>query len=305
MSKDPPTPPLVPPRSPGIGTKNYHAFQAAGDIIVVGATMPVSINLFFQLILTRKLSTYAHVLLCVIPGLYLHSTPKFGVHFLYAEELAANFVRRYDKRWRAYRNKRLARDAQLAAAFKERAQFYVGQLYNWAFFGKRLRGYTFETAHSFCSEYVARVFKDIGLAFPINTGDRMERALPNDLYHSIQANEDWDDVTQNYLRMYQSENLHSGIADFDRVTRFFFIYGAINRLGSSMSVARLTREGDRIISEIGRLLETYPNADEKTKSTIKEWYAQWSEEWIEELDALSAKFTVIPQGPKMALGMLN
>jgi hypothetical protein len=93
----------------------------------------------------------------------------------------------------------LAKDHELAATVQVRAQYYLGQQYNWLFHATRLVGKHYRVTHSFCSELVARVFADLGE--PFYRGYRVEpqNLFPTDIASETQG-EDWENVTEEYRR---------------------------------------------------------------------------------------------------------
>jgi hypothetical protein len=180
--------------------------QKTGDVVLVGEGDKPSPNLAIQSLLTFKRAKYAHVLLCVMPGLYIHSTPRNGVYFLDAEDSEADFPGKYGQRWAAFRNPPVAGDTAIQGLLLNRANFYFGQIYNWGFHSSPLFGSTYNVSHSFCSELIARVFSDIG--FPLFNGNPIppERMLPTHIASAIQR-QSWNDVTEDYRQMFQNETI--------------------------------------------------------------------------------------------------
>lgn len=181
----------------------FYTFQRHGDIVLVAADKSLNLNLLLQSLLRGHQARFSHVLLCVMPGLYVHSTTDRGVHLVAAEDEEANFPAKYGDAWKVLRHQRLANDLNLAARLQWRVIFYLGQDYNWSFQATHWRGTQYNLAHSFCSELVARVFQDIGVS-AFGEPKAPPDTLPTDFDH-VAIGQDWIDVTADYRRPFEAE----------------------------------------------------------------------------------------------------
>jgi hypothetical protein len=174
---------------------HFEKFQKAGDIIFIQTRKRIPLNRFAQSLATAKRANYTHVLLCVMPGLYVHSVVKPGVHLVAAEDDEGNFPARYGKRWKVVRNIKVAKDPMLMGQVANKAIYYIGQKYNGAFAISSLLPWRFKASRSFCSELVARIYADLG--HPINKL-KPEQILPVHIDIAAQKSAEWQDVTSEY-----------------------------------------------------------------------------------------------------------
>lgn len=266
----------------------FQTVQKTGDIILVGESQKGSPNLAIQSLLTGEGAVYAHVLLCVLPGLYIHSTPKHGVDFLDAELPEADFPERYGPRWAVFRNPRVADDQALGHSLMERAMFYFGQMYNWRFQASPIFGPIFGTSHSFCSELVARIFNDLGLPLFGERRIRPERILPTHVARAIHEQK-WSDITEDYRRMFKDSKvikpdllLAFSRADVTMCLAVRAIFKKTAMLGTTSAVTRvrLNIEQDKLAALLKSFRELIQDLDQES---LKGWRVKINE-WMKEND---------------------
>ncbi len=191
--------------------KRFHRFQRIGDIIFVSSKKFPNANLLTQSLIAGNTARYSHVLLCVLPGLYVHSMPENGVQFLQGESPDADFDKKYGTAWAVRRLRRLSDNPELAGRLSWRAAYYLGQSYNWVFLGSRLIGQSYSTSHSFCSELIVRIFNDVGVPI-LQPAFAPEKALPAHLDEAT-LSDDWTDLTSSYHSLFQPPEP----SEFDRL----------------------------------------------------------------------------------------
>lgn len=189
--------------------------QEPGDIIFVrGDGITALLNCSYQrvagasIVLGNRVHWAAvpsHVLVVVAPGLYLHSMPAGGVHFVRAEEYPLSSFPLLKVMRRNYSS-----DAQKEVAHEElqrAAQCHIQQRYNFkinlTLWTQRLR------SHSYCSQLVAQVYELAHL--PISSRPPRQ-VLPIHLLEACSGNA-WSDVTEDYRRF---ERLLPSIPEEDR-----------------------------------------------------------------------------------------
>lgn len=180
----------------------FNHFQSSGDVIFVRQSKGL-FNRIAQKVLAQKPALYTHVLLCVLPGLYMHSMPDGGVHFVQAEDPRFNFAKKHGDNWKVRRNVALVDNLGRYSEIGDKAAYYIGQKYNGLFLASPLRGKAFTESHSFCSELIARVFADLGIP-PFDEGIRAEHILPAHLDEiTADPDSDWHDVTEDYRAYFE------------------------------------------------------------------------------------------------------
>lgn len=164
----------------------FCTFQQTGDVVLVrGRDGSKLFNLVGQTLVRGKIAEYSHVLLCVIPGLYVHAMPRGGVHFVSTEDDEVRFSA-VCSRWSARRNTTLSQADKVAIL--SAAIYFLGQDYNYLL--------TASTRHSYCSELIAKVFRKI-MRDVIPRDQPPETAFPVDVAGAT-ALPPWSDVTAEY-----------------------------------------------------------------------------------------------------------
>lgn len=174
---------------------HFEKFQNAGDIIFVRTPKRIPLNRIAQTVATGKRAKYTHVLLCVMPGLYVHSVVNQGVHLVLAENEEGNFPALYGDGWKVVRNLNLSQNHQSMAMVAYRAAYYIGQKYNGAFAVSGFLSQRFKISRSFCSELIAKIFVDLG--HPI-ANLKPEQILPAHIDSATKDSDQWKDVTSEY-----------------------------------------------------------------------------------------------------------
>jgi hypothetical protein len=152
-----------------------------------------------QLVVAKGEPRFSHVMLCIMPGLYVHSMPDGGVHLVATEDPNWDFGKLHRDAWSVRRHRRLAEDPELVGTLPWRAAYYLGQRYNQLFFASSsigdLLSADYATSHSFCSELVSRIFSDLGLPYPEHSDHSSVLPIHLDLWSSTAP---WDEVTNAY-----------------------------------------------------------------------------------------------------------
>src|SRR5579864_5150736 len=179
----------------------FGRFQVPGDIVFVQTRKKIPFNRMAQTAVSRRRARYTHVLLCVMPGLYIHSIPHKGVHFIAAEDDEANFPEHYGDRLAVRRNTQLTNNVALAGQIPWKAQYFIGQKYNGAFGGAARLAQLWRDSHSFCSELIARIYQDLGISV---CDLAPEHVLPVHLDNATKSGQ-WIDVTSLYVAYFRGE----------------------------------------------------------------------------------------------------
>jgi hypothetical protein len=176
----------------------WSTFQKTGDILFTRSRgLAAFANRAGQLVTRGKLPGPTHVILCVVPGLYMHSTKARGVEVARAEDvrLANTPMPRHSLLYRVVRPAVMTPD--MASDLIDKAIYFHGQKYNSLFFAKTLlASERYQKSAAFCSEYVCAVYRAIKgelIARPD------EEVYPGMLESSLQA-PDWIDVTDEYRK---------------------------------------------------------------------------------------------------------
>jgi hypothetical protein len=181
------------PRQPG---HIDFLYQQPGDIVLVSDRKFGPVIRLAQTMASGKAALYSHTMLCVMPGLFIHATTPGGVGFVAAEDPSADFQSRYDHAWCVRRHASFAADDHLRQQVSQRAAYYLGQGYNWMIVGGRFLGLPYEQAHSYCSELVAKVYRDVDPVC-LATAEPPDRILPVHLA-ALTEGPQWTDVTERY-----------------------------------------------------------------------------------------------------------
>jgi hypothetical protein len=168
----------------------------------VRAPKKVSLNRTAQFLATGRRIGYSHVILCVIPGVYVHATTGRGVSLLLAEDDAVNFPARHGTRWRVRRNKKISNSINLSAQVGIKAQYYIGQRYSSAFGISALLSDKWKDSHALCSELIARIYAELGQEIVKRSP---EQVLPVHLRRATENSEHWIDVTEQYESYFRGE----------------------------------------------------------------------------------------------------
>src|ERR1041384_3930805 len=117
----------VEPERKGLVTANprFLEFQKAGDIIFICTPKKVPWNRIGQTVARGARARFTHVLLCVMPGLYIQSTTEHGVHLISGESEEGNFPALYGRHWKVMRYNKLSDEAR--SSLQHRALYYLGQ----------------------------------------------------------------------------------------------------------------------------------------------------------------------------------
>lgn len=154
-----------------------------GDILLLsGSSKTRSLNLGYQWAARRASAQYTHVALVLSPFRIIHAIPGKGVEI---------------RAWRDVRNEydigesSVARfcflDEQQRESLSARASYYFGQRYR--IFAMHKPSEIFENQQGIvCSQFVAQVFEDNGIAC---TRDGARRSLPADIDAYTRGIEDW------------------------------------------------------------------------------------------------------------------
>jgi hypothetical protein len=137
--------------------------------------------------------------LCIAPGLYIHSNKGRGVEFDQAEDfpLATSPVSGRRFLSSAVRLNNEEATASRNAQIIERAFYFYKQKYNAYFFVKNsLASERFRKSAAFCSEFISAVYRDIGI--PLTNLDN-EMVFPSTLEACLTLPR-WLDVTDEYRR---------------------------------------------------------------------------------------------------------
>ncbi len=142
----------------------------------------------------RRSPRFSHVLLCVMPGLYIESTPIALLHSHDKPAVRAVRAENYDRRDRSdflvMRPCALFDDPELHAKLNERCVFHHDRPYNF-------RPVSASDNRVRCSELVATIYGDLGIQL---VADRpYHETLPFDVEVAIEKHDGWLDVTELYL----------------------------------------------------------------------------------------------------------
>ena len=173
-------------------------FQNPGDILFTSSPgLGGKLNLLAQKFLTGRKTKATHVILCIAPGLYIHSNKGRGVEFDKAEDFPLDVS---PKTGRRYLCRAIRPQESTSVDFVElmnKALFFYQQKYNPFFFAKnRLTSNRYKESAAFCSEFVSAVYRNAGLAL---TELEDEKVFPSTLESHL-SGPDWVDVTEEYIR---------------------------------------------------------------------------------------------------------
>ncbi len=139
--------------------------QKVGDILLV-RTHKSKLNTVSQRLFTSgSKSGFSHAILCLQSGTYVESNyfgndnDNNGVRLFCADHLFHRLENEYSS-WKVVRHKAI--DSEKMMEISNRADYYYGQGYNRNFITKLSKGDYFAD-RSYCSEFIARVYADIGL----------------------------------------------------------------------------------------------------------------------------------------------
>ncbi|MBC7951614.1 MAG: hypothetical protein H7Z12_07290 [Rhodospirillaceae bacterium] len=166
--------------------------HSCGDIIFTLAPgWAPWVNRIAQFLLRGRFPRHSHVMLCIWPGLYIHSDKPGGVITVRAEE--ANLFKKY-KRVTVFRNQEWSANVDLSVKILHSATFHLKKGYNSGFFLSRLVR-SLDLSRVFCSELIARVFAERGLGDSLPS--RPFFCLPVDFERKVKV-ERWQNVTERY-----------------------------------------------------------------------------------------------------------
>lgn len=154
-------------------------------------------NLAGQRIMTKRSTKATHVILCIAPGLYIHSNKGKGVAFDLAENV--QFSKRLEKgKYYLCRvvRPRIPNDEEQRHNFQnllvEKDLYFYEQKYNLLLSAKRSN----DKSSAFCSEFISQVYREAGRPLS-NVQD--SKVYPATLEACL-TSPDWIDVTEEYRR---------------------------------------------------------------------------------------------------------
>jgi len=191
----------------------------AGDVVLVKGSGKVSdLIVAMQRAAVREYAaTYSHVILSIAPGIFIHSNKAGGVHIASLSSVIDG--KDYMGNWKVLRNleiqRRIGDDPSYALEILRKAIYYLRQDYN-KWFGipkgpSKEPGMQFDK-NTFCSELVAKVYRDLGIPLFRNIP---EKTFPVHI-EMLKYSSDWIDVTHVYksqLSEEQKEILRSIITE--------------------------------------------------------------------------------------------
>ena len=182
-----------------------------GDIILVNSKN--KINSFAQKLGTFKFIKnyeFTHVILSLSKDLFIESNLKIGVDVFDIKDLIERFLTIYDEKFLVIRNKNIQNNSKFQELIFTRAEYYYKQKYNSIFISPKK-----QRAKSYCSEFIANVYKDVG----INIKDKkLYPTWPIHIYELLTKDE-WLNVTEEYKDYFVFyKNLYNGIDDFNKFT---------------------------------------------------------------------------------------
>jgi hypothetical protein len=171
-------------------------FHRAGDIVLVAEHTRQSRYIrAWQAIVRlpivlkqRRYPHYSHCLICILPGLYVHSDFP-GVNLVLADEEQVSS----NPHFHVKRSTKLSKDPEAIAQVSSTAFYHLKKGYNLRFNFSRLSRKHYES-HAFCSQLVSHVYEKLGISF----GRSPSSVLPFDIELTLDNSSDWEDVTTNY-----------------------------------------------------------------------------------------------------------
>lgn len=167
--------------------------QLPGDVALVKGHGAIS-NAIIQaqrLLVPGYEPHYSHVALCLAPGALIHSTGE-GVHIVGPNKIFNDALYESRKVLRSVElQDRISRDNSYSYEITRKAVYYLRQRYNHLFLLKDVSS-TDET--SFCSELVAKVYRDLGIVISDLPATTTYPVHVEQLATSV----DWMDVTDLY-----------------------------------------------------------------------------------------------------------
>lgn len=181
---------------------SWNLFHQTGDILFTADdTIGSRANRAVQVALRhrecaslRRSPRFSHVFLCVMPGLYIESTPVALLHSHDKPAVRAVRTEHYDRSDRSdflvMRPYALFKSPELNAKVIQRCVFHHDRPYNFrpvSASGDRMR----------CSELVATIYGDLGIQLVANRP--YHETLPFDIEVALEKPDAWLDVTELYL----------------------------------------------------------------------------------------------------------
>lgn len=156
----------------------------SGDLIFLSPIKNKSANIFAQSLIRLSRAQHSHIAIAVKQGNVIHAMPKQGVQV----ESIRNLLKEKQSEFVVYRKKDLIQSIKIVS-LEDRLWHYNFQKYNYRFFFKSRRN------ASFCSELAAKSYAHINTQI---SDKAPKNTLPVDIYRHINANNDWDNVTEFY-----------------------------------------------------------------------------------------------------------
>jgi hypothetical protein len=181
----------------------WHLFHMTGDILfTVEATKESEGIRQFQAvwrakecISRRRKPRFSHVLMCVMPGLFIESTPSSW--HVDDDSPAVRFIRAEECDWKGrsdflvMRPRTLSSERDFCVKAQQRCIFHCDKPYHFYFVGDH-------EGRVFCSELVATIYDEVGVRL---VRDReCQDTLPFDLELIVDNTDSWIDVTLQYAR---------------------------------------------------------------------------------------------------------
>lgn len=136
--------------------------QMPGDVILTrGEGLTSELIIKGQNVINAGDSTYSHVLICVLPGLFAEATGKEVInYFLITDEKRSSLD---SKNWQVLRNEFVKNNTKLQSKIQSSIQYHIGKSYSIFEMGKRIINEKDEIDNptSFCSQFVCNVYKSI------------------------------------------------------------------------------------------------------------------------------------------------
>jgi hypothetical protein len=187
----------------------WHIFHATGDILFTADRAKGSDNIRRLQALRRaneclsrgRTPRFSHVLMCVMPGLYIESTPSSWR--IDDDSPAVRFIRAEDCDWTdrtdflVMRPRILSSEQEFCVKTQQRCIFHGGKPYHYYFVGD-------QKDRVFCSELVTTIYAEAGTR--LVPSRELRQTFPFDLELAFGDSADWIDVTELYAR---AEDLHS------------------------------------------------------------------------------------------------
>jgi hypothetical protein len=181
----------------------WHIFHTTGDILFTADVTKGSDNIRRLQALRRanevvsrgRTPRFSHVLMCVMPGLFIESTPASWR--IDDDSPAVRFIRAEDCDWsdrsdfQVMRLRSLGSQQRFCVKIQERCIFHGGKPYHYYLFGDH-------EDRVFCSELVTRIYEETGIR--LVPSRQPSHTFPFDLELALGDSNEWTDVTALYTR---------------------------------------------------------------------------------------------------------